>query len=226
VATVVVADHGVGIPPENLERIFDPFFTTKGPERGTGLGLSVCISIARKHGGDIAVQSRVGEGAQFTFSLPLEQVQGAVAPVPAAAPAVLSRMPSGDGGRVLVVDDEPQVRRVIASVLTSRFGCEVDTVPGGMEALERLATTAYALVLSDVSMATMPGTELYLWLREAQPGTSERFVFVTGYAGANELAGVVAEWGVPVLRKPFTIEQLAECCAPFLELDRAAQTVA
>ncbi len=225
-AKIVVVDHGVGIPPENIERIFDPFFTTKGPERGTGLGLSVCISIVRKHGGDIAVESRVGEGSRFTVSLPLECAEAPVAAQPPAVVVPQPRLRSRDGARVLVVDDEPQVRRLIGSVLTSQFGCEVDTVPGGMEALERLATGAYALVLSDVSMATMPGTEIYLWLREAQPVTAGRFVFVTGYSGANELESVVAEWRVPVLRKPFTIEQLRMCCSPFLEHDSVAEAIA
>jgi len=70
---VSVTDTGCGIAQKNIERMFDPFFTTKGPTVGTGLGLSICQSIVKHHNGSIAVQSKPGEGATFTVSLPVEE---------------------------------------------------------------------------------------------------------------------------------------------------------
>ncbi|HVU32998.1 MAG TPA: ATP-binding protein [Opitutaceae bacterium] len=218
-AMLVVADNGVGIPAENLERIFDPFFTTKGPERGTGLGLSVCFSIVRQHGGVIEVASEPGCGARFTVSLPLEAAQPAAGPSLVESPVPVTPEPAAaHEARVLVVEDEPQVRRFIQTALLTRFGCEVDTAAHGVEAFERLALHRYALVISDIRMPTMNGTELYLWLREAQPLTARRFVFITGYPGEHHFDAEIAQWQVPVLAKPFTLERLCRTCAPFLEV--------
>lgn len=215
-AQLVVADNGVGIAPEHLDRIFDPFFTTKGPERGSGLGLSVSTSIVRQHGGDIAVASAPGEGARFTLTLPRVSGASAAAARPAGSDAPATALPANPEARVLVVEDEPHVRRLIQMVLSTRFGCDVDAVAHGIEAFERLATQRYTLVVSDIRMATMNGTELYLWLREAQPETAQRFIFVTGFPGENHLAHDLPEAKVPVLTKPFSVAQLCDACAPFL----------
>lgn len=222
-ARVVVADNGVGIPPENLERIFDPFFTTKGPERGTGLGLSVCYSIVQQHGGEITVESEPDAGAKFVVQLPAEAA-GPVVREPVATRLVTAVAPTAKPrtARVLVVEDEVHVRRLIQEVLWTRFGCEVDTATHGVDAFERLAVEQYALVISDIRMPTMNGTELYLWLREAQPLLARRFIFVTGYPGDNHLEQDLANWNVPVLSKPFTVSRLCELCAPYLEAAMAA----
>ncbi len=220
-AQIIVSDNGIGIPPENLERIFDPFFTTKGPERGSGLGLSVCFGIVRQHAGRIDVVSQPGQGARFTVSLP-RHLSPPTAENPGLPQLVGDVRPrAGRDIRVLVVEDEPSVRQFLQTVLTSRFGCDVDTVGNGLDAFERLANQCYALVISDIRMPTMNGTELYLWLREAQPLTAQRFIFVTGYPGENHLERDLADWKIPVLAKPFTIAQLYEACAPFLELGAA-----
>ena len=212
-AMFVVSDNGIGIPAENLGRIFDPFFTTKGPERGTGLGLSVCFSIVRQNGGEIGVESQPGSGARFSVWLPLETALPLAFDLPPDQQTVRA-IPRG--GRVLVVEDELVVGRLMQEIFHTQFGCEVDLVNNGIVAFEKLANTKYTLVISDVRMPEMNGTELYLWLREAQPATARRFVFVTGHAGEKHFETEVAQWGVPVIAKPFTIEQLASVCAPFL----------
>lgn len=215
-ATITVQDNGVGIAPENLERIFDPFFTTKGPERGTGLGLSVCYSIIRQHGGEILVASKPGEGARFSIVLPRETALTHLAPPP-WEPQKVDQICDTEGARVLVVEDEPQIRRLIRDALSTKYGCEVDIATNGIDALERVSSTHYRLVLSDVRMAGMNGTELYLWMRESQPEMARRFVFVTGFPGECHLAAEIAQWQVPVLSKPFSLARLAEVCGPFLE---------
>lgn len=215
-ACVTVADNGVGIAAENLSRVFDPFFTTKGPEQGTGLGLSVCYSIVRQHGGEISVESAPGSGASFTVSLPRE--------VPALQSCLLSEAPDqrspefsgGRGLRVLLVDDERVIRHLIQEVLSTQFGCHVDSVQSGLEAMERLAWQEYALVISDIRMPEMNGTELFLALREAQPALARRFILLTGHRGDKVLEAEIEQWGVPLLAKPFSIRNLTEICAPFL----------
>jgi signal transduction histidine kinase len=215
-AELLVADTGTGIAPENLTRIFDPFFTTKGPERGTGLGLSVCFSIARQHGGDIRVDSRPGAGATFTLALRLEAAAAALAD--AGRPAtVFSVPPARSGCRVLVVEDEIVLRRLLQEILCSRFGCRVDLASNGAEALEALKRgTDYALVLADIRMPVMTGTELYLFMKENYPEMARRFVFVTGHAGEKQLEAEISHWSVPLVRKPFTLARLAEACGPLL----------
>jgi signal transduction histidine kinase/CheY-like chemotaxis protein len=216
VAELVVSDTGCGIEPENLSRIFDPFFTTKGPERGTGLGLSVCFSIIRQHRGEIRVESRPGVGTRFTVSLGLEAevpaIRGAAGPVPAFV------MPPGTSGvRVLVVEDEVVLRRLLQEILRSRFGCDVEIATNGIEAMAAIESVNFDLVIADIRMPEMSGTELYLRLRDVRPELARRFVFVTGHPGENALAAEIAKWNVPIISKPFTLARLAEVCGPFLQ---------
>ena len=213
-AVLRVSDTGCGISPENLARIFDPFFTTKGPERGTGLGLSVCFSIVRQHGGEIAVESRPGEGAQFTVSLPTAATTAGsptLAPTPAATPSDHAR-----GVRVLVVEDDDVVRLVLQEMLRGQLGCDVTLAQNGVEALAVLQQESFALVLSDIQMPLMNGTELFVHVNEQMPDMAKRFVFITGYPGGREHEAEIAKWGVPVLTKPFTLPRLGEICGPFL----------
>jgi signal transduction histidine kinase/CheY-like chemotaxis protein len=215
-AFLTVSDNGTGISAENMSRIFEPFFTTKGPDRGSGLGLSMCFSIARQYGGDISAESRPGAGAKFTVTLPLDH--GAVEPVAAGrAPAPQNRQ-EAHRARVLVVDDEAVVRKLLQEMLRSEFGCDVDLAPNGAEALELAGQTEYHLVISDIRMPVMAGTEFYLRLRERQPKLAQRFAFITGHPGEKDLRNEIARWDVPVIAKPFTISRLTEVCVPYLSL--------
>jgi len=217
-AEILVSDTGCGIAVENLERIFDPFFTTKDPARGTGLGLSTCLSIMRQHSGEISVESKPGAGSRFTVSLPRTQTTELLdfsdntGEVP---PTKLDQLPRGR--RVLVVEDEVVLRRLMQEILGTRFGCRVDVVANGAEALAMLDRGSYSLVLSDIRMAVMNGTEFYLRLAETRPELTRRFVFITGYPGDQNLVMQVAQWNVPVIAKPFTLAKLVEVCGPFLQ---------
>lgn len=215
-ARLIVGDKGCGIAPENIGRVFDPFFTTKGSDRGSGLGLSICFSIVRQHGGEIAVESQLEAGSRFTVTLPLED-----AGILVFAPAGNStgRRPLADvprGVRVLVAEDEEVVRRLLQEMLRTQFGCQVDMVSNGAEALVALERGSYALVLSDIRMPVMNGLELFLRLRKTQPEAARRFVFITGHPGEQHLEAEIAKWNVPVIGKPFTMPRLAEVCGPLL----------
>ena len=214
-AELIVSDNGCGIERENLNRIFDPFFTTKGPERGTGLGLSVCFGVMRQHGGDIRVESELGVGTRFTVTLAVEPMVALLTDL--AKPSSAFLLPSVQAGvRVLVAEDEIVLRRLLQEILSSRFGCRVEVSANGLEALEALKHGQFDLVLADIRMPVMSGTELYLRLRELNPELSKKFVFVTGHPGEKDLTVEIAKWNVPVIAKPFTLARLAEVCGPLL----------
>ena len=212
---MTVTDNGAGIPPEIMGRIFDPFFTTKGPDKGSGLGLSICFSIARKHNGDITVESEPGCGASFTVTLPV-----AIGDSSAADPTSERSgcpVPAGELARrrVLVVEDEDVLRKLKQEIIRSHFGCRVDVATNVAEGLALAAHSGYDLVISDIRMPEMSGIELYLRLRELQPELAKRFLFVSG-AGDKQIDAEVKRWNVPLIAKPFTVTRLIEACLPFL----------
>ncbi|OIR05239.1 sporulation kinase E [mine drainage metagenome] len=215
-AELEVRDNGSGMPPEVQQRIFDPFFTTKAPDRGTGLGLSVCQSILRQHAGSIAVESEPGRGARFLVSLPVAAGSANAAAVPAPVPVRAAPGERTGAGRVLVVDDEDSIRLLLGQVLGHRLGCRVDFASNGAAALESARASRYDLVVSDVRMPGMSGTELYSQLLDSDPALARRFVFVTGHAGDSELSHTLAAWDVPVLRKPFSPAEVTAVCGPLL----------
>jgi two-component system NtrC family sensor kinase len=210
------ADNGSGIPANVIGRIFDPFFTTKGPDKGSGLGLSICASLVRQQGGELAVTSVVGQGARFSVRLPL-----AASDVVTAAP--FARFNRADsiksawaGLKVLIVEDELVVRHFLQEALRTGFGCRVDVALDGVEGLRRAVETDYALVVSDVRMPGLNGPELYRKLAGLRPAVSGRFVFVTGHEGEQSLGELLSGASVPVMAKPFTMQQLQEVCGPIL----------
>ena len=213
-AVMTIADNGSRISPEYLGRIFDPFFTTKGPDRGTGLGLSICYSVIRQFHGEITVESQLGAGATFTVSLPEVAKEEKAHAVPSALPPVAESI--GRATRVLVVDDEDVVRLLLQEMLRSLFGCQVDLAPNGAEALALVERHSYDLIISDIRMPVMAGTELYQRLRDSHPELLQRFVFITGHPGSQSMQDEIAQWDVPVLAKPFTSRKLSQVCRPLL----------
>ncbi len=190
---VSVADTGAGIAADVLGRVFEPFFTTKGPGRGSGLGLSQVHGLARQSGGDVRIASEPGQGTRVVLLLPRAGVLAAM-----AAPAGASR-------RILVVDDEADVRALTAEML-EEDGHVVLVAGGGEEALRLLREAPVDLLLADYVMPGMNGVELLRRAAEVQPGV--RAMLVTGYA---ELGGVEGMGGLrteQVLRKPFRSSEL------------------
>jgi two-component system cell cycle sensor histidine kinase/response regulator CckA len=222
-AAMVVSDNGCGIEARNMSRIFDPFFTTKGPEKGTGLGLSVCFSIVRQLGGDIKVESEPGVGTRFTVALRHEPGIVLIADLQKSSSDFLPHRAAFDT-RVLIVEDDVVLRRLLQEILCSKFGCRVELATNGLEGLEALKRSEFSMVLADIRMPVMSGTEFYLHLRELYPALARKFIFITGYPGDKEMEAEITRWNVPVVAKPFNLARLAEVCRPFLQ--NAKQTCA
>ena len=169
-AVIRVRDTGIGIPEAAQRRIFDPFFSTKG-EGGSGLGLAMAYSIVKRHGGEIEVESRPGEGTTFTLIF-----ADATAVVPVAPRA--ERRAAQRAARVLLVDDEPKVLDALADLLAST-GHTVTPVPGGQAALAEFTPGRFDAVISNLGMAGMNGWELAERLRTVDPNVA--ILFVTGW---------------------------------------------
>jgi two-component system cell cycle sensor histidine kinase/response regulator CckA len=201
--TLEVTDSGPGIPPEIRERIFEPFFTTKEVGKGTGLGLATAYGIMAGLGGAIDVDAGEFGGTTFTLWLPPTEQPAADQRLP-VAPTVLDLE-----GRILIVEDQHEVRRLTARIL-QRAGFTVEEVSNGREALELLARAPgmYDLVVSDVVMPDVGGRALAERLR--QLGTPLPMIFISGYT--PDLEPLVDPFGrtCEVLLKPFRAEDLVE----------------
>jgi len=221
-----VADTGPGIPQAILARIFDPFFTTKPPGVGTGLGLAIVLSVVREHGGQVHVSSPPQGGAVFQIELPAaaETVQDEVigSPLPGRknflpeAAEMVSRqdgfapaLDDAKGARVLVVEDEPTVARLIADVLEDE-GMQVDVLLDGREALDRAARQSFDLVICDMKMPGLDGQHFYKSLERSGNPLRERFLFVTGDIIAAQTREFLERNHLPHVAKPFRVEELTE----------------
>jgi PAS domain S-box-containing protein len=194
---VEVLDNGPGIPPELRGRIFEPFFTTKEVGEGTGLGLSISHGIAAAHGGALEICD-APVGACFRLTLPASET--ALQSVPRAAAGEEPPL------RVLVVDDEEPIRRLLARLLARR-GYEVAEAETVGEAAAQVTSFEPGIVICDVRMPDGGGIALYRSLRSSAPELARRFIFITGdLASTQGSEPELAE--VAVLAKPFTAADL------------------
>ena len=199
---VEVIDDGSGMTPDVLDRIFDPFYTTKPPGVGTGLGLPICRSIVRAHGGELVVKSTPGRGSTFTVTLP--RWIGEKGKSEPSAPDVAPDTPRG---RVLVVDDEAAVGRTLSLVLEPEY--DVTVVTSGQEGLAELRAAArgasFDAVLCDLVMPGMSGQELFEVAKRELPGIESRFVFMSGGYAGNEENDVRRKLSTRWFEKPFDL---------------------
>lgn len=234
-AILQVIDDGPGIPQTILSRIFDPFFTTKPEGVGTGLGLAIVLSVVREHGGQVSVSSPPEGGVTFTVELPVEAAEATADPPRryldtgepfVRAPRASSRLSTGPGRRphalppsvprsshrgtrVLVVEDEPTVARLIGDVLEDE-GLRVDVLLDGREALERAGREPFDLVICDMKMPGLDGQAFYQSLARARSALQERFLFVTGDVIAQQTQEFLERHRLPHVAKPFRVEELTE----------------
>jgi len=197
-----VEDNGCGIPPEQLASIFDPFFTTRA--HGRGLGLAVVHGIVRNHSGGTVVRSVPGEGSRFEICLPVPDAQPAAPTAPVQPPA---QPPTP--GLILVVDDEPMVRRVTCDLL-ARAGYTTLEAADGQEGVEVFLANVDqidALVL-DMSMPRLNGAEVIQRIHDTHPKTP--IVLYSGYSRSGLLQEALRSDAVRFLGKPFRSGALIE----------------
>jgi CheY-like chemotaxis protein len=189
--------------------VFEPFFTTKPQGVGTGVGLSVCHGIVAAHEGEIHVEKPPsGQGAAFVVRLP-RTAAGAADRAAEAAPRRHRR------GRILVVDDEPEVGQLLLDIL-ERDGHQVDRAHSGREALTCLSNDEVDLILSDLRMPDLDGPALYRALAAQRPDLLPRLVFLTGDTLGGDMTGFLTETGVRVLEKPLDPASLIAKVQSFL----------
>ena len=199
---IEVVDNGSGIAPENIERIFEPFFTTKEVGAGTGLGLSTVYGIVKQTGGQIFVDSTVGEGTRFTIMIP--RYEGDAADEVRKADAA----DTTGAGTVLLVEDEDAVRLFSARALHAK-GYKVLEARTGEAALELVGAVddIIDLMITDVVMPEMDGPTLIKEMRDSRPNLP--VICISGYAEETFRDKLGESDDIHFLPKPFSLDQLA-----------------
>ncbi|URD39051.1 response regulator [Methylobacterium tardum] len=201
---ISVTDEGTGIPEDILRRVCEPFFTTKAVGQGTGLGLAMVFGLAQQSKGRLVIDSEVGKGTRVELALPFaDQAPEQAAEEAGAAPV------AGRRARILIADDDPQVRHVTASFLTG-FGHSTTEAADGEAALRSLRHDRFDMVVADLAMPGMSGIELAAEIRGRLPGLP--VLILTGHAEAMQIPE-----DLPVLSKPFRSADLAARVATLLD---------
>jgi signal transduction histidine kinase/CheY-like chemotaxis protein len=197
---VAIADNGIGLDPELVDRVFDSFFTTKGARSGTGLGLAICRRIVQEHGGEVFARTTVEPPFKTEFVTVLPVARGVTpTPVPLGRPARTRR-------RVLVVDDETRLLRALSGLLGQWH--EVHTAESGERALAVLQERPFDVILCDLMMQGIDGMQLHELVKSAHPGLEDRMIFMTGGAFTKRAKTFLAPLKDRRLDKPFELETL------------------
>ena len=202
---VCVTDTGVGMPPEVVARAFDSFFTTKPTGKGTGLGLSMIYGFAKQSNGQVRIYSEPGQGTTVKIYLPRHHGK----PVEETNAERAYQLPRAEEGEtVLVVDDEPTVRMLIADTLAELGyqAIEVADAAAGLKVLQ--SDVKIDLLITDVGLpGGMNGKQMADAARARRPDL--KVLFITGYAENAAISNGHLEPGMHVLSKPFPMDKLA-----------------
>ena len=201
-AVLRVADTGTGMTPDVMARAFEPFFTTKQVGQGTGLGLPHVLGVAQQLGGGVIIDSTPGQGTAVSVLLP----RAMTTPLPPRSTVLLPPRPRAlEGLRVLLVDDDPEVRE-IARAMLEEMGALVAEAAAARDAILMVRTEpGIDLVLADYTMPHMTGVELAEQAATLLPGVP--VVLMTGYSGTT--LGDISQVVRAVLQKPFRAEAMA-----------------
>ena len=205
---LVITDTGCGMPPEVRQRIFDPFYSTKAD--GRGLGLAAVKGIVDSHGWRLDVHTAPGAGTTFTLTMTAASRPPATPPTPTSSPAA---RPPAERSLVLVVDDEPAVRRVI-SRMVERLGMQVLQAADGAEAIDlfRARGAEIGCVLLDLNMPRLDGEEVFRAIRKMRPDA--RVLLMSGYAEQETVARFHGLGVAGVLQKPVSSATLQQKLGP------------
>lgn len=197
-----IKDDGPGIKSEHLTKIFDPFFTTKEEGSGTGLGLSICHGIISEHGGNIWVESKIGQETKFIVEMPI---------IPPDLPeSPILQKPVLDVKNnlsLLIIDDERNVLEVLSRALTGK-GYHVDAVENALDGLEKISRNFYSTILCDLRMPGMNGMDFYNEIVAKNPDMAKRVILITGGLLDKQTQDMVNANKILCLSKPFELDEL------------------
>lgn len=201
-------DTGAGIVPKILPRVFEPYFTTKDAGAGTGFGLAYCHRVVTAHGGEILLDSRPGEGTTIAVALPANSGRGMSPDVHRPEPVA--------AGSVLLIDDDPNVLRMLSEVLQNA-GWSVTALGDGRAAVAACRVRTFDAVLCDLRMPGMDGFEVAAELSARLRHQVGRLAFLTGDGLSPQTAERLARFGRPVIEKPATPEAILALVAGLKE---------
>jgi two-component system, cell cycle sensor histidine kinase and response regulator CckA len=215
---VLIRDNGCGMSAETMSHLFEPFFTTKERGKGTGLGLFTAYGIIKQSGGHIEVKSALGEGTTFLIYLPVVEDGEASRP----AKSVVA-VPALHNATILLVEDDPTIRRLVFEVLEDA-GYTVVVAAQGQAALDLSQRHAGGidLVLTDVRMPGINGYDLVQRLRELRPAT--QVLFMSAYHDDARLLVAAEASDCAYLQKPFTLDVLVHKVSEVLNQDQEKAT--
>ena len=208
---VAITDTGIGMDRKILDRIFEPFFTTKSKEKGTGLGLTTTYGIVKKHGGNIWVYSEQGRGTTFKIYLPLVSKEV----MPESEP-VTCTVPMDVPATILVVEDDPAVRKIACSILGGRCYDILDS--GNPEEAVDIARNHKApihLLLSDIVMPGMKGPQVYEKISQYHPDI--KVLYMSGYSENSIFRYGIDNDHADFIQKPLTVKSLLAKVAGMLD---------
>jgi two-component system cell cycle sensor histidine kinase/response regulator CckA len=197
-----INDDGPGIPDDVQPKIFDPFFTTKEVGKGTGLGLTVAYAIVQEHGGRIRLESAPGAGASFYVELPVSGKSPAT-----SRPRIDTPINTFAGAAILVVEDEAALATAVLDALHDA-DYVAEWAADGEQALAKVQSKRYDLVICDLRMPKLDGRAFYRSLSTAVPALSKRVVFVTGDVAGTDAEQFLNDTGCRWLAKPFRLGDL------------------
>jgi len=212
---ITVSDNGVGMAPDLKRRIFEPFFTTKGKGKGTGLGLSMVYGIVRNHNGFIDVYSEPERGTSFKIFIPSAEEGEHADDFP-----VETELPRGSGETILIVEDEPMLRDLVADVLMGQ-GYQVLLAANGREAVEVFKKDGgkVRLVILDMIMPEMDGPATFQALRSMNPEL--KVIISSGFSQDSSVQKLLSSGASGFVGKPYQTEDLLKVIAQELRVDHA-----
>ena len=201
---ISVLDTGTGVPDDVRDRIFEPFFTTKRRDVGTGIGLSLSAELARQHDGELVLVETSPKGSTFELRLPAVESVRLVRPAPTAVETVTAAN-EASSCRVLLVDDEPNVRK---SMIRTLRAYQVETASSGREALSVLENGRFDAVICDLVMPDLDGVDVHEAIISKRPELADKVIYTSGGAYTPRTAAFVAKNDIMFLEKPIHPQQL------------------